>query len=211
MKKKIWYSMILCMTIMMVSCVSCDFFKKSESKQADTPMNVEALVKADKDQMAKVYTNDYRWFETQMVLKDFLDDSTCDGTVTEVTNVFQFLVNADSTGGFDTQVVMFKHTSGNTDIIDVHGFWVGDNPLNDENIVLTFKDAYDKVMATNSPKPHSRQVVLRKEVGPVPCNPQYVFGNPKAQLYVDAVNGEVSDKNPAYKGTNITMPLGEWP
>jgi hypothetical protein len=51
--------------------------------------------------------------------------------------------------------------------------------------------------------------VLRKEVAPLDCNPQYIFGNKRAQLYVDAVTGEVKDYNPAYKG--FTMPLGEWP
>lgn len=83
--------------------------------------------------------------------------------------------------------------------------------MNDELIKLTYKDAFDRVMATNCPKPHSQHVVLRKELGPKVANPQYIFGNSSAQLYVDAVTGEVRDTNPVFEGLNLGTPLGEWP
>ena len=50
----------------------------------------------------------------------------------------------------------------------------------------------------NIPKPHSKNVVLRKEIGSLDANPQYIFGNSQAQVYVDAVTGEVRGYNPAF-------------
>ena len=82
--------------------------------------------------------------------------------------------------------------------------------MNNEAIKVSFKEAYNKIMATNYPKPHSRHVVLRKEIGPQDANPQYIFGNSQAQIYVDAVTGDVTDKNPAFPA-DLKMPLGEWP
>lgn len=55
-------------------------------------------------------------------------------------------------------------------------------------------------MASNFPKPHSRNCVLRREIGPIPdVNPQYIFGNTKSQLYVDAVTGSVTNHTPAFQ------------
>ena len=93
----------------------------------------------------------------------------------------------------------------------VHGFWVEDFPMNEENIAVSYQEAYEKLMAVNLPKPHTRQVVLRKQIGPKPCNPQWIFGNLREQLYVDAVTGEVRDYNPSFEGLNFGTPLGEWP
>ena len=81
---------------------------------------------------------------------------------------------------------------------DKKGFWVEDYPLIGDSIKLTYKDAFKRVMETNSPKPHTKNCVLRKPVGPVECNPQYVFGNIHVQLWVDAVTGDVNNSNPAF-------------
>ena len=54
-------------------------------------------------------------------------------------------------------------------------------------------------------------MVLRKQVGPVDANPQWIFGNLHSQIYVDAVTGAVSKDNPAFDGLNLGTPLGEWP
>ena len=204
--------MIALFSLMMAftACNSC----KKETKQDDTtkvvtgPLVLENVLSSDKEYMFMNYGEDYRWYESCIVLKDFLDDETCDGTVESVANVFQVLVEKEK--GVDTQVVLTAHTPDTTAIEVKKGFWVEDFPMNDENIKVTFKEAFQKIQEVNSPKPHSRQVVLRKEVGPVAANPQYIFGNVKAQLYVDAVTGDVTDKDPCFpKG--FTMPLGEWP
>ena len=186
--KKILF-ILLCSVMLFASCSSCH--KKKDN--VSTELNVENIVSADKEYMLSNY-GEYTWFETCIVLQDFLDEE-CDGTISGISNVFQVIKEKDK--GYDTQVVLVVHAADTMSVDIKHGFWVEDNPLNNDSII-SFKEAFDKLMAVNLPKPHSQQVVLRKEVGPVKCNPQYIFGNKKSQIYVDAVTGEVSDKNPAF-------------
>lgn len=169
---------------------------------------VENVISLDRQAMYLKAADDYRWFETGVVLKDWLDEEN-DGSIEMVVNVFQTVIERGN--GFDTMVYKFQHTVEGTVEDNIHGFWMEDNPLNDEAIVLTFEQAFERVMAVNMPKPHTKQVVLRKQVGPVDCNPQWIFGNARAQIYVDAVTGDVTDKNPAFGSLNLGTPLGEWP
>lgn len=212
MKKKVWYSMIMCMCIMVMTCTSCDLFKKNGAEPKSN-LNVTELVKADKDQMSKQVMGEYKWFETQVVLKDYLDTEACDGSVVEVTNVFEYIIPdttvADSVKSFDIRVRLFNHTLETDNMVEVSDLWLGDNPM--EDVKLSFEDAYKAVMAANYPKPHTRKCTLRKEVGPKAANPQYIFGNRTAQLYVDAVDGTVRNTNPVYEGSKVQRPLGEWP
>ena len=101
-------------------------------------------------------------------------------------------------GGGDSHVILMAHTP-TSDTIDVkQGFWIEDFPMYDEDINITYKQAFDIVMAVNYPKPHSRQCTLRKPIGPKDCNAQWVFGNIEAQLWVDATTGDVATSNPAF-------------
>lgn len=146
---------------------------------------VEDAINADKKEMVQNAT----WYESTVVLNNYLDEE-CDGSVEEITNVFQV---ADSV---NSEVTLFVHTAKKTDKIVKQGFWIGDVPM--DSIKLTFKEAFDTLMATNLPKPHSKYCVLRKQLGPNPSNPQYIFGNVLSQVYVDAMTGSVSDKNPVF-------------
>lgn len=194
------------------SCNSCT--NQSSTPTFDTvevvdSMYVEHTVAMDRQAMfSKGVDNDYRWYETNIRLVNFLDDEY-DG-IEEVVNVFQTVESRDE-HSFDTVVYKFQHTADGTVEGFTHGFWVEDYPLNNEQIIITFEQALEKVNEVNLPKPHSRYVVLRKEVGPVDANPQWIFGNSRDQLYVDAVTGEVSEDNPAFRGLNFGTPLGEWP
>lgn len=196
------------------ACNSC----KKDAKQAEADvvvvdtaaLNVENVTGTDKQYMFTNYGADYRWFETQITMKDFLDEET-DGTIESITNVFQVVEQVSPTSA-DVFVILAAHTADSTAYDVKHGFWMEDQVLNNETIKVTFKQAFNKLMATNLPKPHSRHCVLRKEVAPVDANPQYIFGNTQATVYVDAVTGEVSDKNPAFpEEKGFKMPLGEWP
>lgn len=210
MIKKCIFGLMAVAALMITSCSSCEKSEnKSEITESEiTKLNASSVTSTDREYMYINYGSDYRWFEQCVLLKDFLDEDG-DGTIEGISNVFQVIdKNSDS---YDTYVLLIAHSDNGKDSIDVkHGFWVEDFPLNDADIEITFEQAYDKIMQVNFPKPHSRHCVLRKEIGPIAANPQYIFGNNKAQLYVDAVTGEVSDKNPAFGG-NFGMPLGEWP
>lgn len=210
MKKVLLGFLMVCLSVVFASCESCKQTDKVELTQQTAEWTVEYVTAADKQYMFTNYGGDYRWFEQCIVLKDFLDEEECDGTVTGISNVFQVVEEKDN--GADVYVILAAHTPDTTAYEVKHAFWVEDYPMNEEAIVVTFKEAYDKVMQANCPKPHSKHCVLRKQVGPVDANPQYIFGNSYAQIYVDAITGDVNTDNPVFpEAQGFKMPLGEWP
>jgi len=207
--KKLIFSLSVLACLFMMSC-TCERVNPADGQAVQndsTGLIVENLTGMDRQKMFQDFGKDYRWFETCIVLKDYLDSEETDGTVTGISNIFQVVVEKDN--GADVRVVMFTHVGDSTQVDVKDSFWVEDFPMNEDAIKLTFKDAYDRVMAANAPKPHSRQVVLRKEVGPNSINPQYIFGNQTAQLYVDAVTGDVRTKNPAFPD-NMVLQKPQW-
>ena len=192
-----------------VSACTCTQQKKTSASEV-TELVVENVISLDRQAMFVARGGDYRWYETGVQLKNWLDEEN-DGAIDLVVNVFQVIEQYDSTS-FDTFVYKYQHFSdGSVNEEGIHGFWVEDYPLNEEVIKVSFKEAFEKVQEVNLPKPHTRQVVLRKQVGPVDANPQWIFGNLHSQIYVDAVTGAVSKDNPAFDGLNLGTPLGEWP
>lgn len=209
MKKFIVLIASVLFAIGLSSCSSCSS-SAPKLGAADAPLSVEHVIAADRETMYLRAGGDYRWYETGIQLKNFLDEEN-DGSIEMIVNVFQVMEKFSETS-FDTFVFKFQHFADGTVAEDsVHGFWVEDYPLNEETIKVTFKEALEKLNEVNYPKPHSRQVVLRKEVGPVDANPQWIFGNMHYCLFVDAVTGAVTDKDPAFGGLNLGTPLGEWP
>jgi len=208
MKKFLVFLMGIMLMIGVSACTCTQQKKTSEPEAAE--LVVENVISLDRQAMFVAHGGDYRWYETGVQLKNWLDEEN-DGAIDLVVNVFQVIEKYDSTS-FDTFVYKYQHFSdGSVNEEGIHGFWVEDYPLENEAIKVTFKEAYEKVQEVNLPKPHTRQVVLRKQVGPVEANPQWIFGNLHSQIYVDAVTGAVSKDNPAFAGLNLGTPLGEWP
>lgn len=198
---------LLALTVGLTSS-KCTSEKKNPSNFAQTTLTVENTVSMDKEQVFLNHGNNFRYFETTAVLDNYVDADD-EHNVVSVENVFQVLFDEDEKS-IDTKVLIFSHNLDGGDVdIHEHAFWVGNEALNDKTIKLTFKDAIQRVYETNCIKPHTRYVVLRKELGPVDANPQYIFG--KGKLYVDAVTGSVSETNPAFGPEAFSMPLGEWP
>jgi len=220
--KKLFLGLVFMVTLLFASCNNCNKTTPVNTNEVvDTvatevvaELNPTTLIAVDRQAMYNKVGEDYRWYETCMMLNDFLDEEN-DGSLAEVVNVFQAVIARDE-HSFDTKVYKFQHFADGTWAEDsIDGFWIEDEPMNDAVIKITYKEAYDKLMATNLPKPHSRYVTLRKQVGPVEANPQYIFGNIRETVFVDAVTGEVFDYNPAFgkpeDGKGFKMPLGEWP
>ena len=208
---------ILLMAIsLMFSFNSCDWFNKNKDNEKKEII-VENVVKADRDYMTENYGNTYVWYETQILLNDYLDEE-CDGSFSEIVDVFQVITTIDS-AKFDTKVIKMYHVADSSYIEEIEGFWVEDMNMNDEIISVTYKQAFQLINEVNFPKPHSKNCVLRKEVGPIEANPQYIFGNIESQLYVDALTGDVTDESPSFCGEviendsieDVNTPLGEWP
>lgn len=162
------------------------------------PLVVENLISADKEWMFLNYGENYRYYETTAVYDNFFDADTTHNIVS-VSNVFFAVTEITETGG-DADVIYGNHSlTANEMDVRKHSFWVGDYPLNNDKIILTVNEAYAKMMEANVVKPHSKYVVLRRELGPLDdVNPQYIFGNAQCQVYVDATTGAVSAINPAY-------------
>ncbi len=190
MKKIIMFLMASVLLLGATSCTSCN----KEKQKMETV--VEQTIKSDRAYMCEHYGCVYTWFESQIVLNEFLDAEDCTGTVFGLTNVFQVIDEAED--GIDVHVVTFTHTADALKIKEVEGFWVEDEPLDTAEVKITYRQAYQRMMESNYPKPHSPYCTLRKEVGQYDCNPQYIFGDVEAQLYVDATTGKVSDKSPAF-------------
>lgn len=211
MKKLLLFALLCAMFMGVTSCNSCKKNETNVEAKVDTTLVVENIISTDREAMTLQYDSAYRWYETCITVKDFFDsDSVGEPVVMGVSNIFQYVVEKDSTCA-DVQVVLYTHVKDTCVVEARPGFWVGDMILNNEEIKLTFVDAYNKMMQANCIKPHSRQCVLRKELGPtLGVNPQYIFGNVQRQVYVDAVTGAVTDKNPVFPKT-FKMPLGEWP
>lgn len=184
---------------------------KKQEKNDEVPVSAEFVfenvVSADKEYMSLNYGKKYLWYESTILLANFLDEEN-DGKIESVLDVFQVVIPVNETDT-DTQVVLINHTEDGSDVDVEHGMWFGDFVLLDEEIKLTFEEAFARLNESNYSKPHSRYCVLRKEIGPNPSNPQYIFGNTHVQLYVDAVTGDVSEESPAFKGFNIPKPVCE--
>ena len=206
--------------VLFAACNGCNNTQKNESsvdsteivvKDSTAALNVEAAIAMDRQAMFLKSDGDYRWFETEILLPEFMDAEDATSNPVMLVNIFQKVIERGN--GFDTYVYKFQHFNDGTVLIDsVAGFWVENWPLEDKAIKLKYTEAWDKVMAVNFPKPHSKHVTLRNPIGPVAINTQWIFGNIKEQIWVDAVTGECKNSNPAFpKEKGFKMPLGEWP
>lgn len=164
------------------------FFYKNKEKVTAKVLNVEECTLHDKEYMVSHYGKDFKWFESSIAMKKYLNE---DGNEIEsIQNVFQVLIDSDPL------VVIFVHTELEDNTQEIHSFWVEDFAI--VGVDVTYEQALELINKVNFPKPHSRYCVLRKQVGPKEANPQYIFGNKDAQLYVDALSGKVTDKNPVF-------------
>jgi len=203
------------------SCTGCQNEASEEAKLGDTTevvvkdsiaaLNVENAISMDRQAMYLKSGGDYRWYETEILLPEFMDTDNATSDPVMIVNIFQKIIERGN--GFDTWVFKFQHFNDGTVLTDsIAGFWVENMPLNDEVIKLKYTEAWDKVMAVNFPKPHSKHVTLRNPIGPDAINTQWIFGNIHEQLWVDAVTGDVKNSNPAFpEEKGFKMPLGEWP
>ena len=180
-------------------CSSKDNSTKTElNSDIDGVISVENYIAKDMAVMDTI-SSDYVWYETNIKMTgevDTLDIPSLD----MVSNVFQVITKFSETS-FNTDVYCGKHTGGK-DWFDVkkNAFWIEDYDLMPyKGKLISFTEAFERLKQANCPKPKSAYCCLRKQVGAVDCNPQYVFGNDQRGLaWVDAVTGAVSTVNPAF-------------
>ena len=222
MKKFSLFMMCMLFTLLLgfTSCNGCGQQTQTEQlkdttevvvKNSTVALNVENVIAMDRQAMYLAHGGDYRWYETEILLPEFMDGDNATSDPIMVVNVFQTIVEKGN--GFDTWVYKYQHFNDGTVLNDsIQGFWVENLPMEDKAIVLKYTEAWDKMLAVNFPKPHSKHVTLRNPIGPVAINTQWIFGNIKEQIWVDAVDGTCTNSNPAFpEAKGFKMPLGEWP
>ena len=198
-----------------MSCTGCNSSKKDiklqDSVVATAVLDVEHSIALDRQTMYVNYKDNYRWYETEILLPEFMDSDSATSNPEMIVNVLQSIVEEGN--GADVWVHKFQHFKDGTVVHDsIQGFWIENYALNDEVIKLKYTEAWDKMMSVNFPKPHSRYVTLRNPIGPVAVNTQWIFGNIHEQIWIDAVTGDAKNSNPAFpEGKGFKMPLGEWP
>lgn len=206
------------MSIVLFTACSCNGTQKdvtlansTEVKDSTVALNVEHTIAMDRQTMYLKFKDNYRWYETEILLPYFLDSDSATSNPVMIVNILQSIVEEGN--GFDTWVWKFQHFPDGTVLKDsIQGFWIENYSLNEEVLTVKYTEAYDKMMAVNYKKPHSRHVTLRNPIGPVAVNTQWIFGNIKEQIWVDAVTGECKNSNPAFpEEKGFKMPLGEWP
>lgn len=198
-----------------MSCTGCNSSKEDiklqDSVVATAVLDVEHSIALDRQTMYVNYKDNYRWYETEILLPYFLDSDSATSDPEMIVNVLQSIVEEGN--GADVWVHKFQHFKDGTIAHDsIQGFWIENYALNDEVIKLKYTEAWDKMMAVNFPKPHSKHVTLRNPIGPVAVNTQWIFGNIHEQIWIDAVTGDAKNSNPAFpEEKGFKMPLGEWP
>ena len=197
--------MLIALVALAIAAVSCKC-NGYVPQEEEAGLVVENTVSTDKEDMFLNYGRVYEYFETSIMLKNFLDEEECDGSIECIVNAFMDIKKVEGEKDVDTDVVMFTHTErGDTTEVVPHTPWFGDFELNDEEINLTFAEAFERFMEANCPKPHSQYVVLRKPIGPTPTNALYIFGSTVDHWYVDAKTGEVFNDDPGYTWIDLEL------
>lgn len=172
-------------------------------------LNVEDINYGDLQYMKEHYKNDYRWYQSSILLKDYLDVENQTSEVAEITNIFMIITDPDKS--YDTNIIMFRHTLEDDDIDIIPSLWIEEDVNIKENYVeVKFKDAVKKARESK-PILHTKRVVLRKHLGPLDINPQWTFGNNHGLVFIDATYGTLSTEQPAFRGTGFQTWYGEWP
>ena len=208
MKKSFITTIILAIVSMMVAgCSSCQSEKNKQGYDGDASgvipeitASVENVIALNKQIMYNtVKAQEYIFFESELLMEKSLSDEDCDGKILAVNSVFQ-TNNKSTDGGIVCTVYMIETDGRGTQdpVVIPNAFFLEDCPLNEEPVIITYEQAFERVMEANIPKPDSRHVVLRKPLGPKPCNAQWIFGTVTEPIFVDAVTGAVLDSNPAF-------------
>jgi hypothetical protein len=215
MKKSFILAFLMGLMMSFMSCTGCNSSKEDiklqDSVVATAVLDVEHSIALDRQTMYVNYKDNYRWYETEILLPEFMDSDSATSDPEMIVNVLQSIVEEGN--GADVWVHKFQHFKDGTIAHDsIQGFWIENYALNDEVIKLKYTEAWDKMMAVNFPKPHSKYVTLRNPIGPVAVNTQWIFGNIHEQIWIDAVTGDAKNSNPAFpEEKGFKMPLGEWP
>lgn len=188
---------IITIALVAISMTSCNWFNKNEKQDNEQPA-VESYIESDMEYVRENYGNTFVWYETEILYTNYLDEEN-DGTYQFIKSVYQYVDMSEDSTSADVTVITIYHENDTVNIETENTWYAECFDLRHSDINLTFKDAYNAIMSVNLPKPHTQYCVLRDQVGPIAANPQYIYG--QGLLFVDAVNGLVSEINPVFPDT----------
>ena len=131
--------------VLFVACNGCGNTQKNvvlvdSIKDTTIVIDVDHAIAVDRQTMYLKFGDDYRWYETQVHLNEFLNSENVTSNPEYVINIFQSIVEKGN--GYDTKVWKFKHYSDTTIRDSLDGFWIEDMALNDEAIKFNYKAAF---------------------------------------------------------------------
>lgn len=197
--------------VVLAMLCACSFDRKDD-KPLTTEVSLrvlipEDLIKEDHSYMKRYYGEEYRWHGCYILYHNYLDEGG-GGAIEEVTNIFQ--VRSDTSNSHDVNMIIKKHTLDDDTTDSIKSLWVEEDvPMFLSDIQITHRQA--TIAARKEGELHTKHLVLRKQLGPMPANPQYIFGNNQGLVFVDAITGDVSHESPAFRNTGFATWLGEWP
>ena len=226
MKKILLFMLMATVLGMTAGMTSCNSFDKGSPKEPEVITEKVSKFQADYDGVLPDLSQgadhtialqrqtmfsllegaSYYWYETKFSFTDSLKTTTLDDVeLMEITSTFQ-TVNPTLCYTITTNAALGTLVPAPTP-----GLWIEDFDLSKTEIRLNINDVLQRLKEVNTILPPATSVILRKPVGPQPCNAQYVLGNPLQTLWVDAVTGDVTDWCPAFPRVAVNTPLGEWP
>lgn len=137
----------------------------------------------------------YEWRNSRVLLSDSIKAGNLDSIrVVEVRDVFQYFAP-----GPLVQVISSNIEEGTIVPWPVHDVWIEDRDMSDLPIDMSAEDAIRRLGEWNGIIPPASFISLRCPVGPKECNAQWVVGDEYNVIFIDAVTGEISDSNPAFR------------
>jgi hypothetical protein len=139
----------------------------------------------------------YQWRNSLVILNDTVTADNIDQLhIVSIRDVFYYWSNKF---GPQVQYITDHVVYGNQIPYPISDVWIEDRDMSEQPIRLSAEEALLRLKEYNGILPKDCDfIILRLPVGPKDCNPQWVFGDTRDVLFIDAVTGEVRDYDPAF-------------
>lgn len=185
---------LFAMVFAFTGCTKCSNEKPSEP--TDTTVVSKTIIndKAHMDSIDKTY----KYFETYYLFAGTVD-TLQKPEIDSVSSIFQtFDESTMKATVYFSEHKLAPKDSTSWKVVE-NAWWGEDLNLRDYKYQLTVEEAFNVMQKADVIKPKARACVLRAQLGPKHCNPQYIFGNETlGMIFVDAITAKVTTINPAF-------------
>lgn len=204
MKKFIFLGLVA-VAALFTGCSSCHSDKaKQEAKEVvthdydgvvvDFSAGTEHIQALHRQAANTLIGQKFEWRNSKILFNDYITAETLDDLhVVDVTDVFYYWHD-----GPWVQYITSNVKQGTLVPSLIPDVWIEDDDLSNAEIVLSAEDVLQLLSEWNGIIPPAKVLILRIPIGPKKCNPQWVIGDTKQVLWIDAVTGEITDWCPAF-------------